>query len=181
MDERKCRELVHTAVTDPKIGALLRSLGKGMKNWDGIAIDCIKCANEGVEGTARAMLSINPTQIILCANRLDNVKEISSSLRHELVHAFDFIQKRYDFTSCNGLASSEIRAAREAECSNYTDSKLFPYFKNSCVSDHAKRSTKNMFPVEEANECVEKMFQKAMQDNEPFDEITNTDTYIETK
>lgn len=175
MNENQCRELVLTAVKDPKISALLHSLGKGKKDWDGIAIDCIKCSEEGVEGTARAMLSINPTQIILCANRLDSIKEISSSLTHELVHAFDFIQNRYDFTSCYGLASSEIRAAREAECGDYTDSKLFPYFKNNCVSDHAKRSTKNMFPAE-ANECVETMFQKAMRDNEPFNEIANSNS-----
>ena len=171
MKEEKCRELVLDAVKDQRISVLLRSLGNKMKDWDGIAIDCIKCANEGVEGTARAMLSINPTSIILCANRLESVTEIKISLTHELVHAFDFLHKRYDFTSCNGLASSEIRAAREAECANYTDSKLFPYLRNHCIKDHARRSTRNIFPAAEASECVLNMFNQAMQDNEPFTEL----------
>ena len=167
MEEKACNELIHEAVKIPRINQLLKSLGTNKPNWQGIAIDCRRCSTDGVEGNARAMLSENPLGVTICVNRVHDIGEISSSLTHELTHAYDFLQNRYDFNTCHGLASSEIRAAREAECNSYTKSELFPYFRNECIKQHAERSTANLYPSKEAKECVKTVFNKAMADLEP--------------
>ena len=42
--------------------------------------------------------------------------ETEEVLLHELIHLYDLSVKKLDFTSCNQLAYSEVRANRESEC-----------------------------------------------------------------
>ena len=68
-----------------------------------------------------------------------------------------------DLRDCQQLAYSEIRAAREAECSH----SLTSFTANICVKDKATVATKNMF-VEDGRKCVCDVFETAMGDLGPF-------------
>ena len=45
--------------------------------------------------------------------------EAVEALTHELVHAVDHAHDRCKFATCEGLAFSEVRAARDAECDKH--------------------------------------------------------------
>lgn len=143
--------------SDPKLRDMLTVLNSDKL----IKINCSNCSNEGYERNARAYITINPSEVILCANKLPNKDKIAEALKHEAVHSFDIMHKRYNLDTCEGLASSEIRAAREAECS-----KRFPWFKDMCIKAHAEAATKNFFPNNGAL-CVQRMFEIAVADLEP--------------
>ena len=68
-----------------------------------------------------------------------------------------------DLRDCKQLAYSEVRAAREAECSN----KMTSFTANFCAKDTATRATRNMFP-ERGRQCVCDVFDMAMKDLTPF-------------
>jgi hypothetical protein len=146
-----CYTLLHEAVKDETIKKLLSSTDSGDK---GIGIECRPCGADGAEGNARAFCQRNPWSVTLCTNRLVNLDDIRESLRHELVHVFDFSSKRYDYTNCKGLAASEIRAAREAECVGRF---AFGFLKERCIRTHAERSTANIFP-KDAESCIAAMY-----------------------
>jgi hypothetical protein len=159
-DDRLCNSLIREAVKDPVIAALIKNIGSSP--WKGVSIMCRKCNDHGVEGGARAFLQAEG-DITLCTNRLRGLTDINEVLRHELTHAFDMSRERYDLYTCKGLAASEIRAARAAECNGkYT----FDAMRDMCIKHHAERSTSNLFP-QKAKECVKSVFEKAMKDLEP--------------
>lgn len=136
-----------------------------------IKINCSNCSNEGYERNARAYITINPSEVILCANKLHTKDKIAEALTHEAVHSYDLMHKRYNLDTCDGLAASEIRAAREAECA-----KRFPWFKDMCIKAHAEAATKNFFPSSGA-QCVQRMFEVAVADLEPTrDVVTKKNT-----
>jgi len=107
-------------------------------------------------------LNNNELEIIICTDK-NKEKDIVELLRHETIHAYDYIYHRYDFNSCDGLASTEVRAAREGECNS-----KFPiqWLKEACVRNHAIRSTANIYP-NSASKCVNTVFYNAMKDLEP--------------
>ncbi len=128
--------------------------------YQNIPVECRVCERGGVEGTARAFISAPPLRITLCANRLKG-NDYAEALTHEATHAFDYINSSCDFSSCDGLAYSEIRAARNAECAD-----SFTFMKEGCIKRQATRATSNIFP-QNASECVARMFDKAIADIRP--------------
>jgi len=54
---------------------------------------------------------------------------------------YDYSSGRCDFSSCLGLAYSEVRAAREAECSSDAEYFITEYFRHRCIKNSAIRST----------------------------------------
>jgi hypothetical protein len=77
--------------------------------------------------------------------------------------AIDVHSREMDLRDCRQLAYSEVRAAREAECSSsYTS-----FTANMCAKDKATVATRNMFP-EEGRRCVCDVFAEAMKDLAPF-------------
>jgi hypothetical protein len=126
-------------------------------------MSCIDCSKRGVK--AKGFLEVNPMAIKICADRIQ-LKDVQMLVDHELVHAFDYSLGRCDFSTCQGLAFSEVRAAREAECSGWF---LHDFFRASCIKDHATRSTASIFPEPGvAASCVEEVYSSAMQDLEPY-------------
>ena len=73
---------------------------------------------------------------------------------------------RVDFSSCEGLAYTEVRAAREAECKGYYIYPFENWAKKKCVSFYASRSTCNIFP-DKGSSCVNKIIDEAMKDLSP--------------
>jgi hypothetical protein len=86
-----------------------------------VELHCRKCLSKGPEAGARAFLmGPEPLSIVLCHNRINSdVDEIEEILTHELIHLYDVQTLQLDLTDCETVAYSEVRAAREAECSKY--------------------------------------------------------------
>mmetsp|Transcript_8924 Transcript_8924/g.7965 ORF Transcript_8924/g.7965 Transcript_8924/m.7965 type:complete len:161 (-) Transcript_8924:2-484(-) len=159
MNKDNCNKFIDILKnSDPKIITLL--------NKNIVQINCLECNQSGIEGNARAYLIDNPLEVVLCSNRLRNQNEVRETIIHELIHVYDFHNKKYNMFSCDGLASSEIRAAREAECEGYV--KYLPQFlSNECVRYHAKQSTVNLFPYG-GKKCVNDNLLKAIIDRDPL-------------
>lgn len=124
-------------------------------------IVCGECSNSGNISKYRGFLQKEPFQIVLCANRIQK-REIEEVLVHESTHAYDLINKKVDFNTCEGLAYSEIRAARNADCAN--DS---PLTKDACISYRALLSTACSHSESDAMKCITSQYSKAMKDIEP--------------
>lgn len=128
-----------------------------------IQVHCEYCGNQGVEGSARAYLSLDRSlKIVLCANRLRE-GDIEEALTHEAVHAHDFLNQTCDMHTPEGLAYTEIRAAREAECAG-----KLSMFRNSCIKEKAAKATRNVFPDADTSVIVDQVFKQAMSDNTPW-------------
>ena len=135
-----------------------------------IELKCRKCASTGPEGGARAFLmGPTPLSVVVCHNRISSSKqEIQEILTHELIHLYDVQTQQLDLQQCENLAYSEVRAAKHAECHN-SWSQLQKY----CVKQKAICATNNLFP-QHGRKCIQKVFQKAYDDNRPF--IKNKET-----
>ena len=153
--DRMVRDLLQS---DPKLRAMLTLKGSD----ELIKIHCITCTNKGFEENARAYVTLDPAEVVLCANKLPNLDSVAEALRHEAVHAYDISHNRYNLETCEGLASSEIRAAREGECKN-----SLSWLRNYCIKNHAEAATKNFFPNQYA-QCVQKVYDDAVADKEPI-------------
>ena len=126
-----CEEYLRIALSKPKFKKILEAIGN-------IPINCIDCSHLGTEGKSKALILIDPLRIEICKNRNSNGTETELSILHELVHAYDFKLGRYDMFTSDGLAASEVRAAREAECSG---SFIFPWGRAQCIKERAIAST----------------------------------------
>jgi Peptidase M76 family len=149
-----------------------------------IKIECRPCETTGPEQGARALImGPNPLSIVACTNRLavHDREEMSQVLVHELVHAYDVKRLRLDFSDCESMAYSEVRAAREAECfsssssssSSSTSSNMmlsgpFNLLREYCVKQQAIAATHNLFPAPRGRNCVRAVFATAFNDPRPF-------------
>ena len=156
----ECEEELQKALGTPRIAQLLKSINPSP------IISCLDCNDncDTRELQARALIrDSQPLQIDLCANKLP-VAKVEEALIHELIHAFDFSQHRCDFLNCEGLAYSEVRAAKFGECDSY---RISQWLKRKCIRHHAIKSTENLFP-RDATRCVDRVLIEAIEDNEPF-------------
>ena len=129
-----------------------------------LRISCRPCNNFGPEQHARAfVLGPHPLSIVLCSNRLleFSPREVSEILVHELIHVYDVKQLQLDLLECRNLAYSEVRAAREAECQN-------SWHPNSCIDKKAHSATSNLFASNHARQCVDAVWEEALNDRRPF-------------
>jgi len=135
------------------------------RNVTTIAVECQTCGSDTrAEAGARAFVrGPEPLSIVLCSNRLSSQREVDEVLVHELIHIYDVHSRKMDLRDCKQLAHSEVRAAREAECSN----SFAQFTANICVKDKATVATRNMFP-DEGKKCVCDVFTEAMNDMAPF-------------
>mmetsp|Transcript_37462 Transcript_37462/g.38147 ORF Transcript_37462/g.38147 Transcript_37462/m.38147 type:complete len:176 (-) Transcript_37462:476-1003(-) len=166
-DFSDCEDMLTVAKSTPKVAALLAAISNG-GDADAIKIQCRSCSILGPEGRAKALIEKNPIQIILCKNRLFSHKDMQRALTHELVHLYDYSRKRCDFTSCDGLAYSEVRAAREGEFAAEGKGLLSKWLRRYSVRRHAIRSTANLFP-DSPDSCVDRVFHEAYNDCSPFE------------
>ena len=130
-----------------------------------IELKCKTCSSTGPEGGARAFLmGPSPLSVVVCHNRIQShPEELSEILTHELVHLYDVQTSKLDLQQCENLAYSEIRAAKAAECRN-----SWKQLQSFCVKQKAICATNNLFPSE-GRKCVQKVFEKAFADNQPFE------------
>lgn len=165
-----CESIVKALLDgDTKFKLLLESIGAVKEDEGRWKVKCRPCSRTGTEGKARAFITAHPSEIVLCSNRLPDRKNIEEALLHELVHAYDYSLARYDFYSCDGLASTEVRAAREAECSSRM--LVFDWLRSRCIRSCASRATSHIYG-EEAHECVKRVYDKAVLDKKPFKETS---------
>ena len=100
-------------------------------------VTCRNCDDIKEKGAKAFIVSGNPMEVVVCLNRNVQTKDISISLIHEMIHAYDYVLNRCDFNTCKGLAFTEVRAARYAECNG----EKINYFRNNCIKKHAINST----------------------------------------
>jgi len=168
MNSSDCELIVKALLDGGTKAKLLLDISGAVKEGEGSwAVKCRPCSRTGPEGKARAFITAHPSEIVLCSNRLSGRRSVEEALLHELIHVYDYSLARYDFHSCEGLASTEVRAAREAECSNRM--LVFDWFRLQCIRKCASRSTSALYG-EEAHECVKRVFDKAVLDKQPFEE-----------
>jgi hypothetical protein len=137
----------------------------GAKVFESLKIECRPCSNTGPESGARAfVMGPSPLSIVLCSNRLSyhDSSEMEQVLVHELLHVYDVRVHGLDLRSCENLAYSEVRAARDAECK---DAWLAGRY---CVPNKAYMATSNLFPPKEAKACLARVFDDAMADTAPL-------------
>lgn len=139
--------------------------GRGGDDVTTIAIECRPCGTSSrAESGARAfVMGPEPLSIVLCSNRMSSQSEIEEVLVHELVHIYDVHSRDMDLRDCRTLAYSEVRSAREAECSGCLNS----FFAGICTREKATVATRNIFP-ERARQCVASVFDDAFADHAPF-------------
>jgi len=140
-----------------------------------LQMSCRQCATTGPEGGARAyVMGPTPLSIVVCQNRLskgsrvDQQHEMEEILTHELVHVYDVRQLQLDLRDCENLAYSEVRAARQAECSTLVDTSWYPY-QSWCIRQKSLTATHNLFP-QTGRQCINRVFDKAMADTRPFED-----------
>jgi len=154
-----------------------------------LSLQCRPCQNRGAESNARAfVMGPTPLSVVVCSNRLPagSVEEMEQILTHELTHIYDVRHLKLNLLDCHSLAYSEIRAAREAECSPQPSSNsnssnwIFgttqsPYEQQQqCVQQKAVTATRNLFP-HQAQACLDAALQAgALQDLRPFVDATST-------
>ena len=126
-----CDKVLQNFMKEPKFKELWSSIGD-------INISCAICNDAtGAGRNAKAMI-YDDGSITICSNRHVSEESIQQSITHELTHAYDYRLKRYNFNDCEGLAASEIRAAKNAECDKFF---LFDFFKERCIINRATQST----------------------------------------
>jgi hypothetical protein len=62
-----------------------------------------------------------------------------------------------------------VRAARAAECAD-----AYSLLVKPCVRHKAWQATQNLFPAEQARQCLSKVLDRAMADTRPFGKNWNT-------
>ncbi|KAH9260138.1 hypothetical protein BASA81_001913 [Batrachochytrium salamandrivorans] len=123
-------------------------------------------------------------EIILLPERIFGGEgEIREILRHEMVHAFDHSVLKRDLRSSTGLACSEIRAAREAECQQCSTNpfiratcrimptRMCERWREECVREVATKATEAAFPKQIATVSVSEMFSECYEDRQGFDQV----------
>ena len=148
----------------PRVREILDDAGAGTRAGAGAGARARSGVSEILDDASSGGANVTAT-INICADRIAlKSSEVKSLLDHELVHAYDYSLQRCDFTTIKGLAYSEVRAAKVAECGGWF---LHDYFRISCIKDHAIRSTEKIFPVG-AKDAVDDVFDSAMRDMEPY-------------
>ena len=105
-------------------------------------------AQDGVSGIG----FFNLDGITILHDRVNTRADIEQLLVHELVHAVDHHVSKLDLSSCGGLACSEVRAAKYAECNASWE---FGGVKKRCASNFAKISTRMVFGPTDGPQCVD--------------------------
>ncbi len=133
-EESQCEEYLTSLLSSSRFLSIIPKL-----NGSNLLLRCKTCSMSDIEGNSQAFLEIYPFSITLCSNRIPlTLSDYERVISHELIHAYDYYYERYNLQTCSGLACSEIRAAREGECSKWF---IHDYFKEQCIRNHAIRST----------------------------------------
>jgi inner membrane protease ATP23 len=116
-------------------------------------------------------------QILLCQNRIRGDEEMTKTLTHEMVHAFDDCRANLDWTDCVHHACTEIRASNVSrECRWLEEFKRLQIHgvngQKSCVRRRAELSV-GMNPFcnkpGQARLAVEAAWETCYRDTAPFE------------
>ena len=137
------------------------------------AINCYDCDERKGGG-------FSPTHgVLLCSNRLFNLKNLEYTLAHELLHAYDHHNFKVDWNNLKHHACSEIRAANlSGDCKAFNEFKRgnfgFKQHHQECVRRRAILSVSanpQCKSIEQAQSIVNLVFESCFKDTRPFDEI----------
>ncbi|OBT52101.1 hypothetical protein VE04_06604 [Pseudogymnoascus sp. 24MN13] len=150
-------------------------------------VQCRRCptrrviGEDGKEHTVRQGGGFSPDHgILICANEMRNQGHLEDTLAHEMVHAWDHLRWKVDWSDLRHAACTEIRASSlSGECrwtreffvrNNFT---LTQQHQN-CVRNRAIRSVMNRPSCKDdvhATKVVNEVWDSCFADTRPFDEI----------
>lgn len=169
----ECQQIVDELIfVDPRFAALLNSGGEEGR----INVDCRMCTNDDMvakpgkvaalfrrpPGKETSFMTTNPMEIVLCANNIKKA-DIKTELTYLATHGYDLIHQRTDFRTCEGLAYSKVRAARDSHCANLP----FDWMTRPCVGASATMATKPQY-AQFASQCAAAVYDRAMADKHPI-------------
>lgn len=119
------------------------------------------------------------TQITLFANCVGTKRKAHNTMRHELLHAYDYCRARVDWRNLFHHACTEVRAANLSGDCDFGDEArrgriLFKNHHRDCVRRRAVLSVaanKACLGTAQAEEAVEKVFDLCYADLEPFGSV----------
>jgi hypothetical protein len=93
--------------------------------------------------------------VTLLYDRMRSRADVETLLAHELTHARDSLVSGLDLGACGGLACSEVRAARAAECADRWD---VLGARRRCAREVATTSARMAFGAADGPQCVAAVF-----------------------
>eukprot|EP00899_Mesostigma_viride_P006922 jgi/Mesvir1/16230/Mv08484-RA.1 len=138
---------------------------------------CEKCP-PGCSGGFRP-----PDGVVICSNAVRLQEEVDTTLRHELIHAYDHCRAaQLQWSNCEHHACSEIRAANlSGDCSFFNELMRgnlgFFGHHQKCVRRRAQISVE-MNPCcskEAARAAVDAVYERCYKDTAPFDRVPGPD------
>jgi inner membrane protease ATP23 len=115
--------------------------------------------------------------VVVCADKLNVQTEVTNTIRHELVHAFDHCRAHVDWTDIDHLACAEIRAQNlSGECSWFSEvgrgNMNVRKQHQFCVRRRAELSVLQVHPdPKAAAAAVNRVFDRCFADTEPYTQI----------
>jgi inner membrane protease ATP23 len=152
-----CNGIISDSHKDIRIGLILQHLSLRPE------VSCDVCDEK--DNATAYLIDSTPNKIVVCSNKNKNMTDIHDSILHEMIHSYDYHKNPTFFSTCEGLAHSEVRAAKYANCNKYFP---FDFMKKNCILNQASNSTNNMYSNNDGGKCVKKVFDQAMHDDSPF-------------
>jgi hypothetical protein len=101
--------------------------------------------------SSRGFFSFPPASLTLLHDRVAGARALEELLVHELSHARDLLVHGLDLATCGGLACSEVRAAKRAECADRWEALGA---RRRCARGLAETSTRMVFGAADGAACV---------------------------
>jgi mitochondrial inner membrane protease ATP23 len=116
--------------------------------------------------------------VVVCENVERSTAQISRTMVHEMVHAYDYCTSEFDLNNCVHYACTEIRAANLSGDCNWTMELIrgrgaaFTKHKQACVKRMASLSLQsNPSCAANADRAVDIAFERCWKDLRPFDHV----------
>ncbi|KAG8227303.1 hypothetical protein J437_LFUL004852 [Ladona fulva] len=171
IDKMKCERRIYSCVQNSPIVKLM--LGALNRPVDIRRHFSCEICDVSVSGGYDPLLN----QVVVCQNVARSEGMVQGVLVHEMIHMFDYCNRKMDFKNIDHLACTEIRAANLTHCSflsAWTQGDASPFRiaqqHQECVKTKAMQSVLAVRKVsqEEAIAAVERVFDKCYADMEPI-------------
>jgi inner membrane protease ATP23 len=115
--------------------------------------------------------------VVLCADNVRTQGEVTRTIRHELIHAFDHCRAHVDWNNLEHVACAEVRAQNlSGECEWFEEVNRgnigLKKHHQECVRRRAELSVRQINPDPAlAAAAVKKVFDRCFADTEPYNRI----------
>lgn len=172
-DHRRCQNIIDTLLEQsPMVQYLLTGLKKAQCPIDRQSFQCVPCDHPSTGFFSPS------TGVSLCQNFIVNKRQVEETISHELIHAYDYCTREFDYNNCSQVACSEIRAAAlSGDCrwinefmrGHYTLGNQY----KECVRRRALMSIESLPICKDKNpsKLIDSILDLCMSDTRPFIDI----------